>query len=144
MAAQEEIRTVSPYKRHEYALALIILGLGIALAIVGNVLDWNQSFNWFDETLHFLLPFAAALAGCMALYGKSIMGARSHPVPMVLMIMLLGVGLGGIWEIGEWLYAQAFLPADMLSSKQDTMIDLMLDGLGALLAGILAVRLAAR
>lgn len=105
---------------------------------------WDQSFNWFDETLHFFLPFAAALSGCMALYGKSIMGARSHPVPMVLMIMLLGIGLGGLWENGEWLYAQAFLPAEAFNSKQDTMIDLMLDGLGALLAGILAVRLASR
>jgi uncharacterized membrane protein YjdF len=134
----------SPYNRTEIGAAALLLLLGLGIALAGNILGWAQSFNWFDETMHFFVPFAASLVACMALYGKAIMGARSHPVPMVLVVTLVGVGLGGLWEIAEWLYDQAFTQANTIKGKQDTIIDLILDALGALLAGILAVRLANR
>lgn len=130
------------FRRDQYLLAWILLAVGAIVAIVGIAADWSARWFWFDEAMHFLLMFAAALVACMSLYGKALRGARGHPMPLVITIVLVGTGLGAFWEIGEWLYERLFTDLAIATSKQDTMIDLLLDALGAFLAGLIALRLA--
>jgi uncharacterized membrane protein YjdF len=134
----------NPYKRSEVVFAWVLLLLLLTLALAGGLLGWARDFILFDEIMHFFVPFAASMVACMTLYGKAIKGARSHPVLMVIVVMLIGVGLGALWEIAEWLYGRTLTQVTVTKSNRDTIIDLSLDSVGALLAGIFAVRLANR
>lgn len=50
------------------------------------------------------------------------------------------IAIGALWEIAEWGYDQ-MTPTNDILGKRDTMIDLILDTLGAVVAGILSVEM---
>ncbi|WP_245185972.1 hypothetical protein [Falsiroseomonas frigidaquae] len=53
----------------------------------------------------------------------------------------VGIALGALWEVAEWGFDQ-IAPGDVIKGKHDTIIDIVMDTAGALLAGILALWLA--
>lgn len=50
------------------------------------------------------------------------------------------IAIGALWEIAEWGY-DPMTPTNDILGKRDTMIDLILDTLGAVVAGILSVEM---
>jgi len=44
--------------------------------------------------------------------------------------------MGALWEIAEWTYDQVVRPNAILS-KTDTIVDLIVDTIGALVAGVI-------
>lgn len=128
--------------RTEQGLAWVLLIAGLAVAAVGNTVGWAQRFVWFDELMHFGNGFAVTLVLALHLYANALLPLARGAVLLVLTIMVLGVGLGGLWEIAEWMVDQLLIPGNAIKGKTDTIVDLMLDTVGALLAGVLAVRLA--
>jgi hypothetical protein len=63
-------------------------------------------------------------------------GFSHHRVLLVLIIASLGIALGALWEITEWL-ADFLTPKQIVSGLTDTITDMMLDSGGALLAALL-------
>lgn len=52
--------------------------------------------------------------------------------------VLLGLAIGAVWEVAEWGFDQV-APGDVTKGKHDTILDLVMDTLGALLAGRLSL-----
>ena len=116
----------------------IVWGL-LAVAAVANIagyaLDLYRRLWWFDEVLHGATIAAITLALGLALYGKVLLGARDSPLLLVAVLAAIGLALGALWEVAEWGFDQA-VSGDVIKGKRDTMLDLVMDGLGALAAGI--------
>ncbi len=90
----------------------------------------------YDEIAHFYTMFAITLAAGFLLYGDLMEGFSRHRVLLVLIIASLGIALGALWEITEWL-ADFLTPKQIVAGLTDTITDLMLDSGGALLAALL-------
>lgn len=136
--------TTNRYSTAQRTMAWTLFLIGVAIAVVGNWLGWARDISWFDEAMHLYNAFAFTLLLAILLYGNALMGARANGLPLVLTIMLVGLGLGAVWEIIEWGYDQLFTQGSAIKGKTDTMLDLLLDAAGALAAGIVALRLAQR
>jgi VanZ family protein len=114
----------------------------IAVAILANVAgySWNlyEQISWFDKVLHAFTSFAVTLLLALFLYGIVLSGARSHPILYVLTVASLGIAIGAVWEIAEWSYDQV-VAGNVIKGKTDTIIDLIVDAIGALIAGMVNV-----
>jgi hypothetical protein len=111
---------------------LVILGL---LNAAGYVLDLYARFWWFDRILHgstiFAVTFWLALFVCSRVLG----GGRGRDVLVVLMIASVGLAIGALWEVAEWVFDR-IAPGDVIKGKHDPIIDIVTDTAGAVLAGL--------
>ena len=82
--------------------ALVIVAVLASLA--GLFFNLSARYAWYDKALHFYSTFAVTLLVALWLYGKSLTGATRHAGVLVLTIVLIGLGLGTLWEIGEYSY----------------------------------------
>lgn len=120
---------------------LLVWGL-LAVAAFVNVAGylWNlyDRFGWFDEVVHAYTTFALTLPLALLLYNAVLTGAQTHTILFVLAVASLGVGIGVLWEIAEWAYDQ-MVPENAILGKLDTIIDLIMDILGGVAAGVVSV-----
>jgi hypothetical protein len=101
---------------------------------------WNlyTRIQWFDEILHAFTSFALTLPLALWLYGTVLHGAHSRPLLFVLAVASQGIAVGTLWELVEWAYDE-MVPRNAILGKTDTMIDLIADLIGSVLAGILSL-----
>ncbi len=120
-----------------WAIAWGFLVIAIAANIAGYAFDLYRQFWWFDEVIHAYTSMAITLALALFLAGSVLVGARDHRLLLILVIASLGIAVGALWEVGEWAYDQV-IAGDVIKGKRDTIIDLIVDSLGAVVAGLLA------
>jgi len=113
----------------------------IAALINAGGWTWNlyNKPGPYDEIAHFYTIFAITLATGYMLYGELMESFSDHRVLFVLTIASLGIALGALWEVTEWL-ADFFTPRQIVSGLPDTITDIMLDSGGAVLAALLNLR----
>ena len=123
------------------------LGLWIAWAVIIAVVIGNLAgywFNlyemlwWFDRVLHTSTLFGLTLWLALVVLAPGLRGG--HPVIQVLMLAGCGLALGALWEVLEWAFDQV-APGDVIKGKNDTLIDIVLDAVGAVAAGLLTIPL---
>ncbi len=90
----------------------------------------------YDEIAHFFTIFAITLSVGYLLYNELMESFFEHRLLFVVAIASLGIALGALWEVTEWL-ADFALPQQIVSGLTDTITDIMLDSAGALLAALL-------
>ncbi len=56
----------------------------------------------------------------------------------MLTIASVGLAIGALWEVAEWGFDR-IAPGDVIKGKHDTIIDILMDTAGAVLAGPLAL-----
>jgi hypothetical protein len=124
-----------------YDLALV---LAIALQAWGEALGLYDSIAWFDNVVHFTLPFFAAPTLYIVLARidlvpdpKDDTDAR-HYAGIAVVAFALGVALGGLWEIFEY-GSDNWLGSSLQIDNDDTVGDLIADSLGALAGAALLV-----
>lgn len=110
---------------------LLAAGLVNGVAYAFNLFD---RLFWIDKALHFYTSFAVTLALAFVWRARLSSPLRRFPVTLALTVAALGLALGVVWEIGEWV-ADRFSGQNIIKGKTDTIIDLALDGAGAMLAG---------
>lgn len=66
------------------------------------------------------------------------------PVPPVSTVAAIGLVLGALWEIVEFCYDHFIAKPNAILAKIDTVIDMSLDTLGALAAGLVLLRMLGR
>lgn len=94
----------------------------------GYVLElWNEQ-TAFDEVVHAFTSFTVSAAGGWLLVGNTRL-AQSSRLTLILVVILVGLFVGVLWELFEWL-------VDMIGGPRDTLIDLIMDGIGAAFAGL--------
>ena len=126
--------------RSQQALAWGLLVIGLLASGAGAVWNLYSKIFWYDEVVHGYNFFALALVVAVYAYGPVLTGANRHGFLLVLAIGGLGLALGALWEIAEWAYDQLVRPNAILP-KTDTIIDLIVDTVGALAAGVVRLRM---
>lgn len=122
-------------------LELALLWFMVADMTLGNWLGMYH-LAWYDKALHLSSSVLVALLGFLAIYVLHLTHhTRFHPWIDAIAILLVTLGIGGLWEIAEYGVDQVFARRSQgspnLSAIDDTMFDLMLDGLGGVLGAVL-------
>lgn len=108
----------------------------LLMAAWSNVFDlYTEVYAW-DKVIHAVLTGLLTTLGIVAAQRASILPAvEGHRVGLAIAAVALGLGLGSLWEMLEWL-GNAMTDAVIFVSYDDSIGDLAADGLGALIAGI--------
>ncbi|RAM48754.1 MAG: hypothetical protein C6Y22_25980 [Hapalosiphonaceae cyanobacterium JJU2] len=92
----------------------------------------------YDEIVHAYTTFAITLALSFLVYSSMLNIFRNHKLLYMVTIASFGIAIGALWEITEW-SAGKILPTEVIGSLNDTIIDLVMDTLGAGLAAALSL-----
>jgi hypothetical protein len=117
-----------------YDLCLV---LALTLQSWGEALHLYDSIVWFDNVVHFSLPFFAAPTLYIVLARLDVVPdprdetTGRHYAGIAIVAFALGVALGGLWEIVEWT-SDNVLGSRLQIDNDDTVGDLIADTLGSL------------
>jgi hypothetical protein len=123
--------------------------LGMSLQAWGNTAHLFSSFHDYDVIVHFALPLACAPALYIMLARWGVVpdlagGAeRHHMLGVWLVTFALGLSLGALYEMYEWL-SNHLLGSHLLVGYTDTIGDLADDALASSIGGVLLVVWATR
>jgi uncharacterized membrane protein YjdF len=134
---------------HEFELLFFIMV--ILQLIVGETLNFHDLVPYYDKFVHFSLPLFVGLMGFLLAYTLQKTGNLNMTTgPMIVLIVLITLGIGAIWEIIEYLYdtfiyskTDAFgrLQGTLTESPLvDTMLDLIANTIGGLFGAIIGLR----
>jgi hypothetical protein len=122
-------------------LELVLLWFMVTDMTLGNWLGLYR-LPYYDKVLHLGSSILVALVGFLAIYVLHLTHqTRFHPWLDALAILLVTLGIGALWEISEYgvdqLFARRSQGAPNQSAFDDTMFDLMMDGLGGVIGAVL-------
>lgn len=122
-------------------IEIAILWLMVTDMTLGNALGL-YSLAWYDKALHLSSSALVAMIGFLAIYVLHLTHkTRFHPRIDGLAILLVTLGVGALWEIAEFAVDQILgrrsQGSPNLTALDDTMFDLILDGVGGLLGSVL-------
>jgi hypothetical protein len=112
------------------------------LAALLNAMGWVWGFFYtpgpYDEIVHAYTTFAITLALSFLVYSSMLNLFRNHTILYLVTIASFGIAIGALWEITEW-SAGKILNSQIVGSLDDTIIDLIMDSLGAGLAALFSL-----
>jgi hypothetical protein len=115
--------------RHDFPRVFDLLFVLAALVNgAGWVWDLYDSVFGYDEFAHAYTSFAISLWLGFLIYYSMRTEFRGRSLLFALVIATFGLAIGAVWEMIEWTFIQL----------KDPVVDLMMDGIGAVLAGLLA------
>ncbi len=123
------------------ALVWTFVVIAVLVNIAGFVFNLYGQFVWFDEVVHCYTTFAITLPLALLAYGRVLTGAQNHSFALILVITCIGLALGGLWEVAEWLYDVLLTQQNSIKSVPDRLIDLIMDTIGAFVAGIVTLKM---
>lgn len=121
------------------ALAWVLAAVVLLANVAGYVFDLYQRFWWFDRILHACTLFALTFWAAVFLCSKVLTGTTGLRPLHILMIASVGVAAGGWWEVAEWGFDH-LMPTDVIKGKYDTVLDLIMDSFGSVLAAWLSLK----
>ena len=116
---------------------VIILFLYASL-FLGEIHSYYTKFWWWDAVLHTSSGVALGFAGFLimyVLYHKNKVNAK--PIWIAIFAFCFGVAIGAVWEIFEFGMDQIFGMNMQKSGLIDTMWDLIVDSVGAMLTSFI-------
>lgn len=123
-------------------IELVLLWWLIADMTLGRLAALYDTSAWFDKALHLGNSVLLGMLGFLAVYVLHFTG--KFPAGKIIsgvIIVVLTLGIGALWEILEYLsdlfFAKGAQGSPVLAPLDDTMWDLILDGVGGLVGGIL-------
>jgi uncharacterized membrane protein YjdF len=105
----------------------------------GWVWGWFHLPGPYDEITHAFTTFAITLALSFLVYQSMFRVFQQHTWLYLLTVTSFGIALGTLWEIVEW-GAGFVLGRTVIGSLNDTIVDLIMDTLGAGLAALMSLR----
>jgi hypothetical protein len=127
-------RTRSKLHRTFPWTADLLITLPWLIDLIGNRLNLFDSVSWWDDAMHFML-WGFLTAGVLLAFAP-------HPLSRGLTAFVaLGFGATAavVWEVGEY-YAFIRHSDELQTAYTDTLGDLALGTLGALVAGLIVFR----
>lgn len=123
-------------------IELLVLWWLVTDMTAGRVLDLYEAGILYDKLIHFGNSGLFAIVSFLGVYTLEMTGKiRTGVLLNVAGIFLITLGIGALWEILEFasdaLFAQGAQGAPSMSPLEDTMWDLIVDGAGGLIGGIL-------
>lgn len=112
------------------------------LAALLNAAGWVWGlFNMpgpYDEIVHAFTIFALTLAISFLIYSPMFNLFCQYKILYLLTIASFGIAIGALWEVAEWM-AEQVLATNVVPSLADTIIDLIMDSLGAVFAALVSL-----
>lgn len=106
---------------------------------LGHLARWYYTLRWYDDTLHIVLLFGAALLALRLAQAWDLFPARhATRVRAALLAIVLALALASVWEIFEFT-----MDTLQRTREQDDLTDTMLDMIDGALGGALAAAWAA-
>lgn len=116
----------------------IVYGAIILVAAWSSVFDLYTSIAWWDLAVHFACTGVVAALVSLLLARLGIIAApRSRDVTVAATLVLttvIGLAASAVWEMIEWI-GKEFVSDDIFVAYDDTIGDMAIGGLGALVAG---------
>ena len=122
----------------------------LAVVLAANLQFWGEALRlydeirWFDNLVHFTVPFLGAPVVYIVLARLDVAPdprdethAR-HYVGMFVTTLALGLAIGAVWEMVEYASDET-LGSSLQIDNTDTVGDLFADGLGSLAGALLLV-----
>jgi hypothetical protein len=108
----------------------VVFLLAALVGAVGYAFDLFTEVVPYDELTHAFATFSVSLAFYFLFYGGAV--PRERALALGTSVFTLGVTVGAYWEVFEWFMGNRY-------GMQDTMTDLIVDGIGALAAALVAL-----
>lgn len=118
---------------------VLLIAMGL-INVAGYAFDLYQRFWWFDRVLHACTILAMTLWLAIFVFNTTLNSKLDGSLLYICLVASVGVALGALWEVAEWGF-DLVMAGDLIKGKHDTMLDVVMDTIGAILAGILALRL---
>jgi uncharacterized membrane protein YjdF len=120
-----------------FTVAMILTGWGEALGLY-------DAWKPYDNVVHFIVPMLCCQVAYIALARIEVLPdlrdefSPRHLAGIFTVTFALGVAIGGVWEIFEWVSDEAF-GSNLSMGNDDTVGDLVSDTLGSIAGGLLLV-----
>jgi hypothetical protein len=120
-----------------FTIAMILTGWGEALGLY-------DAWKPYDNVVHFVVPMLCSQVAYIGLARLEVLrDMRDEVAPhrylgIFTITFALGVAIGGIWEIFEWV-SDGMFGSNLSMGNDDTVGDLVSDTLGAAAGGLLLV-----
>ena len=114
-------------------LISIIVAFSICTLVMGEVFDFYETFWWWDVALHTGSAMMFGVFGViliMLIFDNA--SIKASPLMVAFLAMCFAIAVGAIWEIFEFAMDQLFGLNMQKSGLVDTMWDLIVDTLGAI------------
>ncbi len=132
----------------EFEIVLFIMVL--LQFVIGEARDFYTEVPYFDKLVHFILPMLTAFIGFLIVYSMYYHGKLKASLSVMFwLIVFVALGVGALWEIGEYLSDEILLARDpnfhqfqgsmMEDPLHDTMNDLIFDMVGGIAGAALGV-----
>ncbi len=119
----------------EFEISMVLLIYGSIF--LGEIKGYYSTFWWWDLVLHTLTGIIVGLVGFLILLTlykrKRIIAA---PASIAVLSFSIAAAIGGVWEILEFSMDQLFGFNMQKSGLVDTMWDIIVNNIGALLAAL--------
>lgn len=118
----------------------ITVGITVLVAAASNVFDLYRTIVGWDLVVHFVCTGVIAATGYLVLARCGVVPAQGatgfRRRTAIVVSTILGLAVSAVWEMIEWA-GRTFVTAEIFVTYQDTIGDMAVGGLGALLAGVL-------
>ncbi len=108
----------------------ILFALAALLGAIGYVFGFFEEVASYDELVHAYMTFSVSLAFLFLFYGGAV--PRRRAVATATSVFTLGVTVGALWEVFEWVVGIG-------GGLPDTISDMVVDSGGALAAALVAL-----
>lgn len=118
-----------------FAVALLV-------AAWAGALGWYEAAWWVDVVVHFITTGVSAGATYFMLDHLGVLastdwpGAQRQRSRLVLLVVALGLAIGALWELYEWVGRNWLGNTSINVGYDDTILDLTMDGLGSFTVGL--------
>lgn len=114
------------------------LSVSLLIAAWSNVFELYTSIAWWDLVVHFMCAGGLAVLAyiLLARFGAvpTPSGSTFTPAGGIIVTAALGLALGVLWEVIEWV-GFTYITSQIYVTYEDTISDLVVGGLGALVCG---------
>ena len=121
----------------------IVTTATVLVAAWSNVFDLYTRVAWWDIAVHLVCTgVLAVLLYVLCAYAGVVAAPRTQAFTgraAIVLVTAFGLALSAVWEMIEWL-GKTLVTDDIFVTYDDTIGDMAVGGLGALLAGCLLAR----
>ncbi|MCC4907536.1 hypothetical protein [Microbacterium sp. cx-59] len=122
----------------------VVYGVVVLTAAWSNVLDLYTRISWWDLVVHFACTGVLAVILYLALSrARVVPDLRGISVPRRAPLVLtaaIGLAISALWEMVEWA-GWRFISDEIYVAYQDSIGDMAIGGLGALVGGVMLARI---
>lgn len=125
-----------PFPNRATALGFVLVAG--AVNVSAFAFELFERIFWIDKALHAFTGFAATLAALYFLRHRLDRAIGRFPWIVVTASFAFGLAIGLAWEMLEWL-GDTLYGLNLMKGSADTVMDLVMDALGAGIAGFAAL-----